>query len=209
MDFRRHRLAFELNGFSLIEMLVVMAIIAILSVAALVTYRGVISSAQRTRAQEYMLQVHTALVQVMQVNDAWPREVLNEARSGSGELTPEVAYVLTHLGAMAFTVSDSKKKSVGQDKFGIVDPWATDVIKQRIKSGSLELTTKVPSGGTIQDHRLRFAIDDDYDGIVKVPLTRRSVSVRTSCAVWGAGKDGKFGTADDLCSWAKGQEVGQ
>ena len=80
-------------------------------------------------------------------------------------------------------------------------------MKRLAARGTVALSTKVPSGGTIQDHRLRFAIDDDLDGIVKAsPEGYDSVRVRANAIVWCAGRDGKFGTKDDLRSWAKGQE---
>ena len=71
----------------------------------------------------------------------------------------------------------------------------------------MSLATPVPAGGTIEDHILRFAVDDDLDGIVQISgADGLSASVRASAAVWCCGRDGKFGTKDDLKSWSKGQE---
>lgn len=187
-------------------MLIVIGIIAVLSIVAMTTYRGVINQAQKTRAEEIVHETYTALMQVMQVDDAWPQEIYKEGSSGNGELTPEVAYVLANRGVRSAKIKSNSNLTGGLDKFGIVDPWADDVIKAKFKA-NVSLETKVSSGGTIRDHRLRFAIDDDYNGIVEVKEKGMSARVRGSCAVWGAGKDGIFGTADDLRSWSKGQEI--
>ena len=73
--------------------------------------------------------------------------------------------------------------------------------------GNVARSEPVPGGGTIRDHVLRFSVDDDEDGLVKVSYEGgKSVTVRASAAVWCGGRDGKFGTRDDIKSWAKGQE---
>ena len=202
------------RGFTLIEMLVVIGIIAALVAASMTTYSSITARAQAARAQELVSNTLTALVQVMQVNDAWPSVLLAEGGGGRGELTPEAGAPLAKCGALTLsyreytdeTTGESRCVLSGPDKFGILDTWARDVVKAKMKSSGVSLSTSVPSGGTIQDHRLRFAVDDDYDGRVRVSGDGVSATVRASAAVWGAGRDGKFGTKDDLKSWSKGQE---
>lgn len=81
------------------------------------------------------------------------------------------------------------------------------MVKRKAANGNVSLNEPVPGGGTIRDHVLRFSIDDDEDGLVKVSYEGgKSVTVRASAAVWCCGRDGKFGTRDDIKSWAKGQE---
>lgn len=200
------------KGFTLIEMLVVIGIIMILIGASLAGYKGMIASAQKTRANELVHDAVTALVQVMQVEDAWPRPILAEGASGKGKMTSEVGAALARHGAMTLTyrkVSENgtdRYELSGLDKFGVVDPWGAAVVKSLIKKSSLSLATKVPTGGTLEDHLLRFAIDDDYDGRVTVSGDGVSATIRASAVVWGAGRDGVFGTRDDLRSWSRDQE---
>ena len=200
-------------GFSLVEMLVVIGIIAVLIGASLISYNGIVARAQKARAEELVHQVATALEQVLQKEDAWPRPVLAEGAGGNGKMTAAVGGALAKRGALSLTyreyeIDGTKRVELsGVDKFGVVDPWAGDVIKRRSKSGSVSPGTKVPSGGTIDDHILRFSVDDDYDGRVKVAGDGVSgVTVRGSVAVWGCGRDGKFGTKDDVQSWSRAQE---
>ena len=202
------------KAFTLVEMLVVIGIVATLAAASLVGFKSVVSKAQEAKAQELVHEVATALTAVLQKEGAWPRTILSEGSSGNGEMTPEVGAALARRGAMSLsykTTTDdqgtTRYELMGLDQCGIVSPWAQDVVKRLAARGTVALSTKVPTGGTIQDHRLRFAIDDDQDGIVKAsPEGYDSVRVRASAIVWCAGRDGKFGTKDDLRSWAKGQE---
>jgi len=209
---KRHREISAKGGFTLIEMLVVIGIIAVLMGAAIAGYSTVVDKAQRSKAQEQVHEIATAIVQVMQKEDAWPRALLAEGASGKGELTPEAGAALAKRGALSLTYrkveqnGESRYELSGVDKYGVLDPWASAVVKTRFKSGGLSLGTKVPSGGTIRDHRYRFAVDDDYDGKVKVNGDGISATIRASAVVWGAGKDGKFGTKDDVKSWAYDQE---
>ena len=203
------------KAFTLVEMLVVVGIIATLAGASLVGYQGVVRKAQRAKGQELVSEVATALTAVLQKEGSWPRTILSEGASGNGEMTPRVGAALARRGAMSLTYKQTtddqgitRYELSGLDQCGIVSPWAHDTIKRLAARGSVSLSAKVPSGGTIQDHRLRFAIDDDMDGIVRAsPEGYGTVNVRASAVVWCAGMDGKFGTKDDIRSWAKGQEV--
>ena len=49
----------------------------------------------------------------------------------------------------------------------------------------------------------RVALDDDYDGQVSVPKSASvpSGELRMSAAAWSAGKDGTYGTDDDVNTW--------
>jgi len=198
------------NGFTLIEMLVVVGIIAILISASLAGFNGMVNRAQSTKAEELVHEVKVAMVQVMQKEGAWPRPLIAEGSSGRGEVTPEVGAALAKRGALSLsyrTNDDGTAVLSGPDKCGVVDPWAAAVVKRHAKDGAnAQLELKVPSGGTVRDHRLRFAIDDDLDGRVTVSGDGVSATIRDSVAVWGAGRDGKFGTRDDIRSWSRGQE---
>ncbi len=202
------------KAFTLVEMLVVVGIIATLVGASIAGFTSIVNKAQESKAQELVHEAATALTAVLQKEDAWPRTILSTGSSGNGEMDETVGAALARRGAMSLTYKTTTDDQgttryvlTGLDQCGIVSPWAQDVVKRLAARGSVALSAKVPSGGTIQDHRLRFAIDDDLDGFVNAnPEGYGSVKVRASAIVWCAGRDGKFGTKDDIRSWSKGQE---
>ena len=202
------------RGFTLIEMLVVIGIIAVLAGAGLAGYNGAIKRAQRARGEELVHDLHVALTLALQNESAWPPPILKEGRGGDGRATVEVGAWLGKHGLFSFgTVLNPGEKDIAKRKLqvnkaeelGILTPWAEAVAKKRLKSGSFGEGTKVPSGGTIDDHRLRIAIDHDYDGFTEVKP--KGVKVRASACVWCCGYDGKFNTKDDIRSWTPAQEV--
>ena len=202
------------RGFTLVEMLIVIGIIAILTGAAMTGFRGAVEKAQAAKCQELVHNVSTALVKVFQDNGSWPSRIIS-AGQGSGEMTAEIGGELARRKALSLNyrlveneeTGEKVYKLVGLDQCGVVSPWAAEVIKRKAANGNVSLHEPVPGGGTIRDHVLRFSIDDDEDGLVKVSYEGgKSVTVRASAAVWCCGRDGKFGTRDDIKSWAKGQE---
>lgn len=202
------------RGFTLVEMLIVIGIIAILTGAAMTGFRGAVEKAQAAKCQELVHNVSTALVKVFQDNGSWPSRILS-AGQGSGEMTAEIGGELARRKALSLNyrlveneeTGEKVYKLVGLDQCGVVSPWAAEVVKRKAANGNVSLNEPVPGGGTIRDHVLRFSVDDDEDGLVKVSYEGgKSVTVRASAAVWCCGRDGKFGTRDDIKSWAKGQE---
>ena len=202
------------RGFTLVEMLIVIGIIAILTGAAMTGFRGAVEKAQAAKCQELVHNVSTALVKVFQDNGSWPSRIIS-AGQGSGEMTAEIGGELARRKALPLNyrlveneeTGEKVYKLVGLDQCGVVSPWAAEVVKRKAANGNVSLNEPVPGGGTIRDHVLRFSIDDDEDGLVKVSYEGgKSVTVRASAAVWCCGRDGKFGTRDDIKSWAKGQE---
>lgn len=202
------------KGFTLIEMLVVMGIIAVLIGASLGSYQVFVKKASRSRCEELVKDVEVAMTAVMQKEGAWPRALLAQGASGDGEVTSEVGAALAKRGALSLSYEkvardgDYEYKLNGNDRCGVVSTWAVDVLR---RNPSASEGTRVPSGGTVADHRLHFAIDDDYDGRVKANVGGKSVTIRASAAVWCAGADGKMepysrsGRADDVYSWSGGQ----
>ncbi len=202
------------RGFTLVEMLIVIGIIAILTGAAMTGFRGAVEKAQAAKCQELVHNVSTALVKVFQDNGSWPSRIIS-AGQGSGEMTAEIGGELARRKALSLNyrlveneeTGEKVYKLVGLDQCGVVSPWAAEVVKRKAANGNVSLNEPVPGGGTIRDHVLRFSVDDDEDGLVKVSYEGgKSVTVRASAAVWCCGRDGKFGTRDDIKSWAKGQE---
>lgn len=206
------------KGFTLIEMLVVIGIIGILIGASSIGYSSFVKKAQAARGRELVSNVQTAFEAILQKEDSWPRQILSGNRGGNGEITPEVGAALARRGVLSLTYRKMKDNSTGMetyrltgnDQFGVLSPWAEAVVKRGLANGTVSESSRVPSGGTIADHRLRYAIDDDYDGITQVMVSADgkggAARVRASACVWCCGYDGKFGTKDDIYSWTRAQE---
>ena len=209
------------EGFTLIEMLVVLGIIAVLSGALMVGFGRVTKTAQRARAQETVSNVATALNIMLQKKGVWPTDYKNALKTYGGQdgegrgCVEDVAKVFVKYGLLgiSYTGSDSSPQLKGSDRCGIVDPWAVAVLKRNQGNGA---STKVPSGGTVRSHIIYFAIDTDLDGITEAKVCGEAIKVRASAIAWCAGGDGELGdsyskrskqNADNVYSWRKNQEV--
>lgn len=201
------------RGFTLIEMLVVMGIMAVLMTAGIVTYSSSIKRAQTARGTELVHNFQTALVMALQNADSWPPILLQHGSGVNGQAVKEVGACLGKLGFFSFGYTDVGTYRISKaEELGVLTPWADELVRARISGDKPAAeSTKLPSGGTVGDHRLRFAIDTDLDGLTDVPVSASgksgSVKVRASACVWCCGYDGKFGTRDDIYSWTVGQET--
>ena len=213
------------KGFTLVEMLVVMGIIAILIGASIGGFSAMTKTAEKARNQEIVSNAATALTEYYNRNGAWPRVLLTEAASGEGKLTATAAYPLANpsnndrgksgapKGILSVAYDMGSRSLIGLDRLGVVDHYVQVLIKSGGKD--IDLGSKVPTGGTVEDHILRFAIDVNGDGIIDgsegAAVGGESVSIRATAAVWSCGRDGKFepysrnGRSDDVYSWTKGQ----
>lgn len=198
------------DGFSLIEMLVVIGIIAVLSGALMVGFGRITKSAQRARAQETVANAATSLGILQQTLNAWPKTLIQRQGSDSEGMgmTKEVARILAKHGLMGVTTM-SNGEPAGTDRCGIVDPWAVAVLKRNKNAND---STVVPSGGTVKSHIIYYALDLDMDGITEASVNGTQVRVRAPAVAWCAGADGvladyaKVGRSDDVYSWRKDQE---
>ncbi len=194
------------SGFTLIEMLVVIGIIAVLAASLVGAYSHMTKAAEKARCQELVHNTATALTALFQEEGVWPKRLRNATASNNGGklLDKRAGYAL--IKYMALKTNGAELG--GYDRLGVVSPWATAVIKRRSSASESET---VPSGGKIQDHILRFEIDLDGDGIIEANVGGENVSVRATAIVWCCGKDGKledYSTGrkrDDVYSWTYGQ----
>lgn len=201
------------RAFSLLELLVAIAIIAIVTGLSIAGYGKFTAHAQNMRCVEFVHQTKTALEHLYQRDNAWPPLLQKEASGGDGKLDADAGAQLAKAGLMSLTFRSREREDgskeyrlTGHDRFGVVTPWAMDYIKHH---DSASLSSKLPAGGTIQDHILHYAIDLDYDGMTEVMHGHdgNKARVRAQACVWSYGRDGKPNTKDDIRSWSKGQEA--
>lgn len=198
------------KGFTLIELMVVIGIIAILSGALMMGFGRVTKAAQRAKAVETVSQVAQALVILRQKNDGvWPAVLTSFGGSdGAGRgMTVDVAKKFAEYSMLGIAKKGSEP--VGISRCGVVDPWAEAVLK---RSSQANIASRVPSGGTVQDHIIYFAVDDDGDGVTAATVGGQQVNVRAEAIAWCAGADGVIapytqrGRSDDIYSWDKAKE---
>ena len=222
------------SGFTLIEMMVVIAIIGILAGALFVSFSSIMKSSQKAKATESVSNAKTALEALYLKLNRWPPEVINaQMHEGYRVMDENVAKVLFRYGTLGVDCKETTGQNGtkvytlrGGDRCGIVDPWALDVLKKADKNldGNSLLSRSVPTGGKVQDHRIYFAVDQNDDGFVDksegAPVNR----VRAKVITWCAGADGGLGdcssdkrgkttvngrtvsNGDNVYSWQRAQE---
>lgn len=205
------------KGFSLVEMLVVIAIVSMLMGALTLGLGRIAKTAQKSKAQETVANAATALGIIFQKEMNWPGLLTQNFKSGGyGRLDERVSRVFVKYGLLGLShrMNNDVPELLGADRCGVVTPWAADVLK---RSSGADKSTSVPSGGTVGDHVLYYAIDDDGDGFTEATVGGTTVKIRASAIVWCAGADGKLGAyggktrekaaSDDIYSWARKQDA--
>lgn len=197
------------NGFTLVEMLLVIGILGILMAVLIGNFMSAPAKAEKAKCQELVSNAATALSVYLTQQGCWPQVLISGHNSDRG-LDAKAAYPLACNGYYSASYNDANAQLSGTDRLGLVSPWAAAVIKDR--GTSVSDSTAVPSGGNIASHRLRYAIDLDGDGIIDgANIGGSSTDIRATAAVWCAGRDGKIETyqngqrSDDVYSWAYGQ----
>ena len=203
------------KGFTLVEMLVVIGIIAVLVSASIGGYSAMARSADKARAEELVRETATALTGLFQKDGVWPKRLaLNGA--GTGKLDKETAYALASVKYLSLSTKNGQLS--GYDRFGLLTPWGLMTLK-RLGDAATTGSKVTGSQGTIDDHILRYALDLDGDGIIEnVNVGGTPINVRATAIVWCCGKDGVIGpypyapgakmtkvAQDDIYSWTPGQ----
>ena len=194
------------KGFTIIELLVVVGIIGILMSVLVYGFSSSGKKAEQAKCYDFVKQVEQAISSI-QLDGNYPQSLISVNNNDNG-LDEKSAYCL----ASKLGYKTQNERLAGFGRFGVVTPWEQNVIKNR--GNSCSLSTKVPSGGTIRDHRLRIALDLDADGIVEAVVGGESIRIRAAAAVWCGGADGKIEPyklgqrKDDVYSWSVGQTQG-
>ena len=194
------------KGFTIIELLVVVGIIGILMSVLVYGFSSSGKKAEQAKCYDFVKQVEQAISSI-QLDGNYPQSLISVNNNDNG-LDEKSAYCL----ASKLGYKTQSERLAGFGRFGVVTPWAQTVIKNR--GNSCSLSTKVPSGGTIRDHRLRIALDLDADGTVEAVVGGESIRIRAAAAVWCGGADGKIEPyklgqrKDDVYSWSVGQTQG-
>ena len=195
------------QGFTLIEMLVVIGIIAILVGASLGGFSAMTKSAENAKCQELVANTATALTALFQQEGAWPKRLAQNGAT-EGKLDAKTAYALVAGTTKYMSLSVKNGQLSGADRLGIVTPWAQAKIK-RLGTSATD-SSPVSATATIDDHVLRYALDLDGDGIIEgANVGGKAVDIRATAAVWCGGKDGVISPylkkSDDIYSWTPGQ----
>ena len=194
------------RGFSLVEMLVVIGIIAVLVGASIGGYSAMTKTSEKAKAQELVSNVATALTALFQQEGVWPKRLAQNGAT-DGKLDAKTAYALVAGKTAYFSLTKKGTQLGGHDRFGIVSPWAMQAIKRLGDKASLGSAV---GSATIDDHVLHYALDLDGDGrILGASVGGKSVDIRATAAVWCCGKDGVIAPypsrSDDVYSWTPGQ----
>ena len=198
------------KGFTMIELLVVIGILGILMAVLVSGFKNAPQKAEIAKCLELVKNTETALTALFNQNGLWPRALIANNGTAQG-LDAQAAYPLAKGNFMSLTSDSGSRSLSGLDRLGVVTPWAAAVIKA--KGSACTDATPVPIGGTIADHRLRYALDLDGDGKIEnvnvagtvqgVKRGGQQVNVRATAAVWCRGPKGQF-----VCSWTDGQTEG-
>ena len=177
-------------GFSLVEMLVVIGIIAVLIGASIGGYSAMTKTAEKAKGQEVVSNVATALAAMFQQEGVWPKKLASQGKS-DGRLTADVCLALARgrYYSLSTDTSDPTKatKLIGVDRFGILSPWGTAIVKRKGNGAS---EGDICDGST-KDYYLHYALDLDGDGIIEgVNVGGKTFDLRATVAVWCGGKDG-------------------
>lgn len=184
--------AYSHRGFTLVELLVVIGLIGILSVALVGSFGYLKTSAWQSRAQAQVSNAATALTAYLQKNRSWPDELLSNTKK---EFDADVCAALQRYQIIDVStwktlpsVTDTKgvKNLNSPDQCGLLDPWGRARIRKILANGG-----DPQNELEVETHRLQYRLDEDFDGYVDAAEgAPKGARVRGSVLVWSRGPDG-------------------
>ncbi|MCL2104694.1 MAG: type II secretion system GspH family protein [Kiritimatiellaeota bacterium] len=185
-----HRFRIRQDGFTLLEMLVIIGIIGILMAVLLPSYGYIQEAARQSRAQTLVRDAATALTAYVQRERAWPTEILDSG----GYLDHKVCKILHEAGLFDSTAYNGDNLNLDSlDRFGLLDPWGQAFVKRNPKLQDVNKELGDPPR-PLKNHLLQFRIDRNFDGKVNAddgwgPIPYGQI-VRESAIVWSCGPGG-------------------
>lgn len=179
------------KGFTLIEMLVVIGIIAILSGASMVGYAKFVRQAEDSKSTELLSNVVTALTAMYQTDGSWPKRLITGARKSPPLLDEDAALPIGKRGYLTLDYDQETNSLKGYDRYGVMTSEGVAIMKRKGRNAQKN---------HVMGYIVNYAIDEDGDGKTEIPSL--GITVRATACAWCAGKGGKI-----LKSWTRGQEV--
>ncbi len=165
-----------LTGFTMIELLVVVSIIAILLGIIVPTYYGVREQARRVKARSTAKYLETAFREFYNYHGEWPEDD-DGVHKVSGDLYKIMQGQKSGYTNAYFEFEIMRDSSAPTNT--ACDPW------------------KYALDGTENWQAYRVQFDQDFDNIIK----RNDTDIYRSVIVWSPGPDRRDYSEDDIGSW--------
>lgn len=193
------------SGFTLVEVLVVMAIIAALSTLGVAGFRGAQKTALKNQTRQVITTLNNGVERYITEFGSFPPPVekSDSAWASSSELDlgtngVDANTFLQELTGQAATVNYKGinfieiEQSINGSS-GLVFDTATDAPTHIIE----------PYKNSVGDQKYYITFDDDYDGEITIPAGyfNEGEQIRAKVLIYNAGFDGTPGTPDDVVSW--------
>ena len=197
------------NGFTLVEMLVVIGMLGILAATLIASFSHVKTTARQTQAQALVAETATAFNIYLQQEREWPAAWLDAT-----EMDENVCAIFQTKHLLDLTTWSTNGVAINKnslDRFGELDPWGRAALRRN--PGITSASAVVEGGRKISDHRIQYRLDRNYDGYVDAGEgSPKGAKIRASVLVWSRGPDGRDAAdqpgrypGDDRLSWNYGQ----
>lgn len=182
------------NAFTLIELMVVIAIVAILAAIMASAVVGAMARADKTTAQNMVYSIQSAVENYKTEYGDWPREaaVMRGQSMGGGDV---ILVADTELKAL-FAILGSYDVEKGESIEGLGDRAVKTLLDLRngrrvnfITLDGDDYSTALPLDPW--GNKYYVALDTDYDGLIEVDYDGSNRVIRAGCFVMSCGADGQ------------------